>query len=176
MAVGAFVVSTYNARVHGAIGAAPVDAWRGKGWLPRMPESLEALDTLPVMVAKPRVVHRDGIHFEGLRFFDPTLAAYVGEPVTVRYDPRDVGEIRVFHRNAFLCRAVSPEYAGQSITLKDVQAARVAYRRRLGNELKEKTARVADFLPAMPRAAPPSRPAPKPAHKRPLLRTYFEDD
>ena len=176
VAIGAFVVSTYNARVHGAIGAAPVDAWRGEGWLPRMPESLEALDTLLVMVAKPRVVHRDGIHFEGLRFFDPTLAAYVGEPVTVRFDPRDVGELRVFHRNALLCRAVSPEHAGQSITLKDVQAARVAYRRRLGSELKEKTARVVDFLPVVPLAAPPSRPAPKPAHKRPLLRTYFEDD
>jgi len=27
---------------------------------------------------------------------DLTLAAYVGEPVTVRYDPRDMAEIRVF--------------------------------------------------------------------------------
>lgn len=81
-----------------------------------MPDTLEALDTLLVMVAKPRTVHRDGIRFEGLRFFDPTFAAYVGEPVTIRYDPRDMGEVRVFHRNAFLCRAVSPEYAGRSIT------------------------------------------------------------
>lgn len=72
----------------------PLDAWRGDGWLPRMPESLEALDALLVMVAKPRTVHRDGIHFEGLRFFDPTLVAHVGEPVTIRYDPRDVGEVR----------------------------------------------------------------------------------
>ena len=144
-----------------------------------MPESLEELDTLLVMVAKPRVVHRDGIYFEGLRFFDPTLAAYVGEPVTIRYDPRDVGEVRVFHRNAFLCRAVSPEHAGQSITLKDVQAARVAYRRRLAGEIREKTARVADFLPAMhrtePSAPPVPNPAPAPAPKRPRLRTYFED-
>jgi len=44
------------------------------------------------MVAKPRMVHRDGIRFQGLRYLDPTLAAYVGEPVTIRYDPRDVGE------------------------------------------------------------------------------------
>ncbi len=27
------------------------------------------------MVAKPRVVHRDGIRFQGLRYMDPTLAA-----------------------------------------------------------------------------------------------------
>jgi hypothetical protein len=87
------------------------------------------------MVAKPRTVHRDGIHFEGLRYFDPTLAAYVGEPVLIRYDPRDVGEIRVFHRNAFLCRAVSPDQAAQSVSLKDIQTARVAYRRRLRSEI-----------------------------------------
>ena len=51
---------------------------------------------------------------------DPTLAAYVKEAVTIRYDPRDVAEIRVFHRNRFLCRAVSPEHSGQAITLKDI--------------------------------------------------------
>ncbi len=66
-----------------------------------MPETLEELDALLVMVAKPRMVHRDGIHFDGLRFFSPTLAAYVGEPVTIRYDPRDLGEIRVFTATSF---------------------------------------------------------------------------
>ncbi len=182
-AIGKYIISTYNARVHSEIGAVPVDAWRGEGWLPRMPETLEELDTLLVMVAKPRTVHRDGIHFEGLRFFDPNLAAYVGEPVTIRFDPRDVGEVRVFHRNAFLCRAISPEYAGQSITLKDIQAARVAYRRRLRSEIKEKTTRVADYLPAVLHASastwtPTPKPVPAPAHapSRPKLRTYFEDD
>ena len=160
--------------MHDAVGASPVAAWRGAGWLPRMPESLEHLDALLVMVAKPRMVHRDGIHFEGLRFFDPTLAAYVGEPVTIRYDPRDVGEIRVFHRNTFLCRAVSPEHAGQSITLKDVQAARIAHRRRLRKKISEKRARVVDYLPAL--ASSPLVPKPEPAPKRPRLRTYFEDE
>ena len=49
-----------------------------------MPESLETLDELLVMVAKPRVVRRDGVHFQGLRLMSPTLAPYVGETVTVR--------------------------------------------------------------------------------------------
>ena len=148
-AIGAYIVSTYNARPHRAIGIAPVDAWRGEGWLPRMPETLAELDALLVMVAKSRTVHRDGIRFEGLRYFDPTLAAYVGEPVTIRYDPRDMGEVRVFHRNTFLCRAVSADHAGDSITLKDIQAARVAHRRRLRSEIGERKARVADFFPAL---------------------------
>src|SRR3712207_7225201 len=46
--------------------------------------------------SKARRVHRDGIWFQGLRYLDLTLAAYVGEAVTIRYDPRDLAEIRVF--------------------------------------------------------------------------------
>ncbi|MGV9748239.1 Mu transposase C-terminal domain-containing protein [Rhodococcus zopfii] len=53
-----------------------------------MPDSLEHLDLLLVTVAAPRVVHRDGIHFQGLRYLHTTLAAYVRESVTIRYDPR----------------------------------------------------------------------------------------
>lgn len=177
-AIGAFIVGHYNLRVHGAIGAAPVEAWRGDGWLPRLPDSLEALDTLLIMVAKPRRVRRDGIHFEGLRFVDPTLAAYVGETVTIRYDPRDVGEIRVFHRNAFLCRAINPEQAGRSIALKDVQTARSAHRRQVRQVIKEKREHVADLLPGFP---PPVSTSPMPksalasSSPRPRLRTYAED-
>ena len=155
---------------------APIDSWRGGGWLPRLPDDLEALDTLLVMVARPRVVRRDGIHFEGLRFLDPTLAAYIGEVVTIRYDPRDMGEVRVFHRNAFLCRAVDAEHAGRSVTLKDVQAARSAHRREVRQNVREKRARVADLLPAPPVRSPvPPRPEP-PLPARPRLRLYTEDE
>lgn len=186
-AIGAYIVSTYNARHHRGIGMAPVDAWRGKGWLPRMPESLAELDALLVMVVKPRTVHRDGIRFEGLRYFDPTLAAYVGEPVTIRYDPRDMGEVRVFHRNAFLCRAVSADHTGHSISLKDVQAARIAHRRHLRNEIRARKAQVADHLPSIllpPRAEPIREPVPEaafvatsaPVRSKPRLRTYFEGE
>ena len=182
-AIGAYIVSTYNARPHRAIGMAPVDAWRGDGLLPRMPETLAELDALLVMVAKPRTVHRDGICFEGLRYIDPTLAAYVGEPVTIRYDPRDMGEVRVFHRNTFLCRAVSADHAGDSITLKDIQAARVAHRRRLRSEISERKARVADFFPALvlrpaQLAVPVAPPSPEPIYKPKgrRLRIYREGD
>lgn len=186
-AIGAYIVSTYNARHHRGIGMAPVDAWRGKGWLPRMPESLAELDALLVMVAKLRTVHRDGIRFEGLRYFNPTLAAYVGEPVTIRYDPRDIGEVRVFYRNAFLCRADSADHAGHSISLKDVQAARIAHRRHLRNEIRVRKAQVADHLPSIllsPRADPIREPVPEvasvtasaPVRSKPRLRTYFEGE
>jgi len=108
--IGSYIVGTYNERVHSEIGAPPHRVWVGNGWLPRMPDSLEELDMLLIMVAKNRVVHRDGIHFQGLRYIDTTLAVYVGEPVTIRYDPRDLAEIRVFHRDRFLCRAINQEH------------------------------------------------------------------
>ena len=53
-----------------------------------MPESLEQLDLLLLTVAKGRRVQQDGIHFQGQRYLDTTLAAYVGEDVTIRYDPQ----------------------------------------------------------------------------------------
>lgn len=175
-AIGAFIMGNYNTRKHSAIGAAPIESWRGNGWLPRLPDDLEALDTLLVMVAKLRIIRRDGIYFEGLRFLNPTLAAYVGEPVTIRYDPRDMGEIRVFHRNAFLCRAVNAEHADRSITLKDVQAARSAHRRKVRQEIKEKRGRVADLLPAPTQvSAPPKPKSETPLPVRPRLRIYAED-
>ncbi len=59
-ALDAWVTATYNARAHSETGVAPQQAWLADGWLPRNPDSLEALDLLLVMVAKPRVVQRDG--------------------------------------------------------------------------------------------------------------------
>ena len=141
-----------------------------------MPESLEALDLLLVMVAKSRMVRRDGVHFQGLRYIDPTLAAYVGEPVTIRYDPRDIAEIRVFHRNRFLCRAINPEHAGRTVTLKDIQTARARHRRALRTAINERMARVADFLPDQaPSHPPPKKAAATQRRSAPKLYTYFED-
>lgn len=177
--LGAHLVGNYNVRMHDEIGQVPHVAWLGDGWLPRMPEGLEELDLLLIRVAKERTVHRDGIHFQGIRYMDPTLAAYVEEPVTIRYDPRDLGEVRVFHRNRFLCRAISPEYAGQAITLKDIQTARATHRRALRGQINERIMPAAEFLP---RADPAPTPTPTPAsipktseRKTPKLRVYLED-
>lgn len=98
-AVGAWTTGTYHLRAHSETRVPPQQAWLADGWLPRLPDSLEALDLLLVMVAKPRTVRRDGIRFEGLSYLDPTLASYVGKPVTIRYDPRDLTQIRVFYRD-----------------------------------------------------------------------------
>lgn len=140
-----------------------------------MPDSLEDLDLLLVMVAKARTVHRDGIRFQGLRYIDPTLAAYVGEPVTIRYDPRDLAEIRVFHQHRFLCRAVNPDHAGEQVTLEQIEAARRARRRVLREQLNERILVVRDLAPAPP-LPQPEYPPPKPRRRGGhRLRTYREE-
>jgi putative transposase len=146
-ALGSFIVGTYNSRAHSEIGVSPHEAWVAEGWLPRLPDTLEALDLLLISVAKQRLVRRDGIYFQGLRYLDPTLAAYVGEHVTIRYDPRDITEVRVFFRDRFLCRAVSPEHASRTISLKDIEQARSARRRALRGEIVVRAQATTDFLP-----------------------------
>ena len=173
-AIGAFIVGTYNARIHSETGTAPLEAWAAGGFLPRLPESLEELDLLLVQHARSRLVQRDGIHFEGLRYMSPTLAAFVREPVTIRFDPRDLSEIRVFHHDRFLCRAISEEHAGTMVTLKDIEAARRAHRRALRTGINERVARVAELLAEATSA--PAQPVATPARPRTKLRLYQEDD
>jgi putative transposase len=105
----AFLLEVYHRRASSGARLAPSERWEEGGFLPRMPESLEQLDLLLMHEVRARKVRRDGIHFQSLRYLSLTLAAYVGEDVTIRFDPRD---IRVFYRDRFLCRAISAELAG----------------------------------------------------------------
>jgi putative transposase len=166
-----FVVDEYHRRVHGETGMAPQARWDASGFLPRLPDSAEQLDLLLLTVAKPRRVHRDGIHFQGLRYLDLTLAAYVGEPVTIRYDPRDLAEIRVFHRDRFLCRAVCPELAGTTIALKDLERARNARRRELRAGISDR-AKLVELLLGVHADAPTPPPPELPPPTPPRLKRY----
>ena len=126
-----FILDTYHERLHGETDVAPIRRWEKGGFLPRMPETLEQLDLLLLTVPTAPKVHPDGILFQGLRYIDTTLAAYIGESVMLRYDPRDAAEVRIFYNDRFLCRAVCPELAGAVITLRDVLKARRQRRRGL---------------------------------------------
>ena len=124
-----FLLDVYHRRECAETKTPPAERWETNGFVPRMPESLEQLDLLLIHVAKMRKVRRDGIHFHGLRYIATTLAAYVGESVTLRFDPRDMGEIRVFHEQGFLCRAVCADLAGETVALREIIRARNRRRR-----------------------------------------------
>jgi putative transposase len=100
---------------------------------------------LLLTVARTRRVQQDGIRFQGLRYLNLNLAADIGEEVIIRYDPRDMAEIRVYHSDTFICHAVCQELAGQTISLKEIIATRNWRRRQLREQLADRRA-VVDLL------------------------------
>lgn len=134
----AFLLHTYHCRPNKTDELSPVQRWEKGGFLPRMLDSLERLDLLLVHEVKERKVRPDGIHFHRLRYLSPVLAAYVGESIAVRYDPRDVGEVRVFYRDKFLCRAISAELTGAVVPLREIVRSRNQRRNELRGILKNR--------------------------------------
>lgn len=171
-AINAFV-RAYNARPHRELRQSPNNAWAADGWLPRLPDTLEELDGLLLTVPTTRTVQRDGIHFQGLRYTALTLAPYVGATVTIRYDPRDITEVRVFHHDTFLCTAVDVEHSRQSISLRDVQAARNAHRKTLRNQIRERVTVTRTDLDTLDDTSGVDQVPPR-SRSLPKLRTYQE--
>lgn len=108
----------------GEQGQRPIQRWLGSGWLPRVPEIVGSAGSAAVGRRDASEGAPVGIGRHGMRYLDLTSAAYVGEQITIRYDPRDLLGSPVFHEARFLCRAVSAELAASTISLKDLQAAR----------------------------------------------------
>lgn len=141
-----WLLSEYHHRVHSETTCAPAERWETGGFLPRMPESQEQLDLLLLTVAKTRRVQQDGIRFQGHRYIDATLAAYVKEEVLIRYDPADMAVIRVFHRDRFLCRAICQELSGQTISLKEIEKARSERRKQVRVGLSKRSIVVEQYI------------------------------
>jgi putative transposase len=177
-----FILGVYHLREHSETKVTPQARWEQGSFLPRMPDSLEQLDLLLLTVTKARKVHPDGIHFQGLRHVDLTLAAYIGESVVLRYDPRDVAEVRIFHEGSFLCRAICPDLAGETIPLREVLRARNHRRRELRNVLNDRKKAVDALLELKQgnsQGAPPEEPGSQPQEKeergQPVLRRYINE-
>ncbi|MFC3562680.1 Mu transposase C-terminal domain-containing protein [Pedobacter jamesrossensis] len=135
-AVMDFILNNYHVTSHSTTGIPPIDRWNN-GFLPQMPESLEILDLLLLTIHKPRKVQRDGIRFQGMRYIAPTLAGFVGEQITIRYDPRDLAEIKVYHEEKFLCKGICQDLAEMVVSLKEIKAARSAVKNSLAGQIKD---------------------------------------
>lgn len=98
--------------------------------------------------------------------------------MTVRCDPRDLAEIRVYHQGTFLCRAVSPDIAASSISMKDLQTARNERRRELRQQLTARRSLVELLThpPSTPMdAAPPTEPRASATTPQRRIKIYRED-
>ena len=173
-----WLLEEYHTRVHSETKCPPAERWEAGSFLPRMPASLKRLDLLLLTVAKTRRVQQDGIRFQGYRYIDATLAGYVKEEVLIRYDPADLAEIRVYHQDTYVCRAICQELAGQTISLKEIEKARSERRKQVRAGLTTRAAMVEQFI-AVHQEEAPSKPAAKieqslePA--RPRLKRYIHE-
>jgi putative transposase len=125
-------------------------------------------------------VHQDGIYFQGRRYFDVTLAAYVGEDVLIRYDPSDMAEIRVYYRETFLCRAICAELAGEQVSLKEIIQARTKQRKHIRTVLHDRTRTLKEALGetqqrSEPEAFLPPDPLPEPPRSPSRLKRYINE-
>jgi putative transposase len=148
-----FVFDVYHARPPSAPHVPPQQRWEAGGVLPQRPDSLAQVDVLLLPVVKPRKVRREGRWFLGLRSRAPTLAASVGASVILRYDPRDVSEVRVFDHARFLCRALGQELAGATGPLREIMKASNRTCRDLRQTRRDRVQGVASLLSA-PRGHP----------------------
>ena len=141
-----FLVNQYHYTTHSTTKVTPLSRWNQKNFIPRMPESLEQLNLLLLCVVKERLVQRDGIRFQGFRYVSPILAAYVKEPVIIRYNPKDLAEIWVYHQDVFICKAVCQELQSDCISLKEVIAARKKRKKELKNLISQRKSIVDSLL------------------------------
>ncbi|MBO8910639.1 DDE-type integrase/transposase/recombinase, partial [Staphylococcus aureus] len=72
-----FLIEDYNQKEHSVIQSTPINRWNSNHFFPNMPSSLEQLDLLLLEIPKSRKIHSDGIHFQGFRYSNTNLAAYV---------------------------------------------------------------------------------------------------
>jgi putative transposase len=173
-----WLLEEYHQRVHSETKCQPAERWERGGFLPRMPDSLERLDLLLLTVAKTRRVQQDGIRFQGQRYIDSTLAAYVKEEVLIRYDPADMAVIHVFYQDRFLCRAICQELSGHTISLKEIEKARSERRKQVRAGLTTRAAVVEQFIAIHQEEMPPPQPRdPEPVETgaRPRLKRYFNE-
>ena len=172
-----WILSDYHLRTHSETAVPPQERWEGGAFLPRLPESAEQLDLLLLTVSKSRRIRKDGIDFQGFRYMSITLAGCVGEDVVIRYDPRDMAEIRVYHKDLFLCRATCQELSGETIGLKEIISARNRRRRELKDKLSDHAKTIDRFLSVHNSDTSPHKMEvePEPPKPNPEIKRYFNE-
>ena len=173
-------LTDYHHTEHSQTKEAPQKRWDGHGFLPQLPESLEKLDLLLLSIKDTRRIQRDGIKFQALRYTDPLLANYIGEDVSIRYDPRDMTEIRVYYQNKFLCRAICPDLSTVTVTLKEIKAARIKRRKQLKQKIKDRISIVDALMGNNKQSSIPSPESeistpPSTETKKPTLKRYYNE-
>ena len=98
------IVGVYHQTQHRGLGTAPITAWAEtvarNSTPPRLPQDLDRfyLDFLPF---RRRTIRREGLALFNIRYSDGVLSTFLRKPrqlVIVRYDPRDMSQVYLRHR------------------------------------------------------------------------------
>jgi putative transposase len=87
-----------------------------------------------------------------------------------------MAEIRVYHQEQFVCRAVCQEIAEQTLSLKEIIAARRQRRKEIREQLSSREAAVKLLLQVHQQPAEPVEPSAEPlTPSAPRLKRYYND-
>lgn len=179
-----WLINEYMQRKNEDTGESPFIRWSGKLQVPRMPASLDSLHMLLLTVPDERLVRKDGIHTNSLRYTNTELQhGYIREHIIARYDPSDVSRIFVFHDNKFVCEAVCPEISDIKPTSKDIDRVKRERKKDLRSKISMAKALVnlyeKDSARPIPPPPPPASEVPVPAVTKethePIIRRYTVD-
>lgn len=164
----------YHHRKHSEIRMSPLAKWSGKPIVPRLPDSLDALDLLLMKVEK-RKMFRDGIRLDHRRYSHELITESIGKPFDVRYDPRDHSHIWVYAESGnLICKA---KFMGLHPSAEETQnkiARRRSVKKRLKKEIKETQAVGEEFIRKDSNEKPDQKSEPTQRIKRRLRKHFHE--
>jgi len=148
-----WLIDVYMCREQKDLNGSPLSRWKEGMRIPRMPESLDALNLMLMHVGRERKVRRDGIRFQTFTYFDLELSKYVKHKVSIRYDPTDISQIYVYADGAFVCTAGCRELDGENTDLRDILRERAIRKKLVKDAVTERQQLANQYLwkqPAVP--------------------------
>jgi putative transposase len=142
-----WLMTDYHQTRHKGIKTVPMVKWADGKCLPRLPESIDALDLMLHKVGKPRKMWPEGIRFNNTRYSHILLTQAHGEEFSIRYDPRDLSSIWVYEQEGkLLCKAVEADLVASERDISDVMARNARTKRELKTTIKKKNTAANEFV------------------------------
>lgn len=123
-----YIVDNYNQRLDNRSGQTRLQRW--EGGLTALPSAIEERQLDVCLMKKTRrSIYKGGyVSFENITYRGEYLAAYAGESVIVRFDPRDVSSLFVYRQDSgkevLLSVAHAIDLETEQISLEEAKAAR----------------------------------------------------
>lgn len=133
-----WLVTVYQCHEFKDLVGTPLSRWKSRITIPRMPDSLEALDLMLMHVGRPRKVRRDGVRFETFTYFDLELSKYVKQQVSIRFDPRDMSHIYIYADGGFVCKAGCKELEGKEVSRSELIRERANRKKQVKDAVTER--------------------------------------